>query len=110
MYSINQMINRQIGEEMNILKTTGTYRSDSAVLPYANGFESTRFFPDLRLDRDSKEVLSMISHFLGILTLGAIAVVTVSGQFPWFVAPLIVFSLFAVLMPRKGPRRERVKC
>lgn len=53
------------------------------------------------LGRDARELLSLFCPFLAILALAAIAVVVVSGQFPWFVIPLGVFVFFASCLPWK---------
>ena len=41
---------------------------------------------------DTRNLSSMLSPLLSMLGFGAVAIVAVSGQFPWFVAPLALFS------------------
>lgn len=53
----------------------------------------------LAREKDAKELLSVFCPFLGILALAAIGIVTISGQFPWFVLPLGVFVFFASCLP-----------
>jgi hypothetical protein len=36
---------------------------------------------------------------LGILALGAVGIIAISGQFPWFLLPLGVFLFFASCLP-----------
>ena len=49
--------------------------------------------------RDANELLSVLCPVLGILALGAVAIIAVSGQFPWFLLPLSVFLFFASCLP-----------
>jgi fatty acid desaturase len=53
------------------------------------------------LGRDARELLTLFCPFLAILALAAVAVIVVSGQFPWFVLPLAVFFFFASCLPWK---------
>jgi hypothetical protein len=50
-------------------------------------------------DAASKELLAVFCPLLGILAMAAVAVVVISGQFPWFLAPLAVFVFFGSCLP-----------
>jgi len=52
-----------------------------------------------RNDKDANELLSVLCPVLGILALGAVAIIAISGQFPWFLLPLGVFLFFASCLP-----------
>jgi hypothetical protein len=48
---------------------------------------------------DEKTLLSVFCPVLGILALGAVGIIAISGQFPWFLLPLGVFVFFASCLP-----------
>jgi hypothetical protein len=48
---------------------------------------------------DEKTLLSVFCPVLGILALGAVGIIAISGQFPWFLLPLGVFLFFASCLP-----------
>lgn len=58
------------------------------------------------LDTDERDLLSVFCPMLGILALATIGVVLISGQFPWFFLPLVVFVYFASCLPWKRPKQR----
>jgi hypothetical protein len=67
------------------------YAGDSAPLHSRPGGE---------IEPDKKNLSSMLCPLLSVLALGAVAIVAVSGQFPWFVAPLALFAFFSLCFLR----------
>lgn len=53
------------------------------------------------IEPDTSNLSSMLCPLAGVLALGAVAIIAVSGQFPWFVVPLALFSFFAICFLRR---------
>ena len=77
---------------MATLTETGAYQG-AINSRYGNYAESIYARRRGEVQPDKRKLSSILSPLLSILGFGAIAVVAVSGQFPWFVAPLALFSV-----------------
>jgi hypothetical protein len=52
------------------------------------------------IEPDTRNLSTMLCPLAGVLALGAVGIVAVSGQFPWFVAPLALFAFFSICFLR----------
>ena len=79
---------------------TGHNSLDTPISEFVRGeFGPQRPRRDPGTTRDANELLSVLCPVFCILALGAVAIIAVSGQFPWFLVPLSVFLFFASCMP-----------
>ncbi len=84
---------------MATIMETGAYRgANSPKYALNSGSLHPRVGDEIQPDR--KNLSSMLCPLLSVLALGAIAIVAISGQFPWFVAPLALFTFFALCFLR----------
>jgi hypothetical protein len=84
--------------------TTETVRNTPSPMLVDQAHNVDGSSPASGLDREEKDLLSIFCPMLGILLLAAIGIISISGQFPWFIFPLGIFLFFTSCLPWRQAR------